>query len=65
MELTKQQKDSIETLRKRWDGNISEPMPTFGMDGAVVIKCYRDDVAKLADQPSIYIAVERDGHKHS
>tara|TARA_B100001094_G_C17574266_1_gene504290 strand:+ start:223 stop:417 length:195 start_codon:yes stop_codon:yes gene_type:complete len=56
--ITKEQKDSIEHLKGKWS-RIGEPQPMLCGDGAVVVECFYESGA------SMYIAIEKDGHRHS
>ncbi|MAT12933.1 MAG: hypothetical protein CMM02_18210 [Rhodopirellula sp.] len=57
--LTKEQKDSIEHLKKTWS-RTTQPEFVIRGEGAVVVQCFSFNSLK-----AIHLLIEKDGYTHS
>lgn len=58
MDLTEAQKDSIETLKKRWT-HVSNPCPLGGSDRCAMVVVTGETGMKMV------LGIEEDGYTHS
>ena len=58
IEMTPEQKKSLELLKQRWD-RVEAPTPEFGGYGAILVWVHGGNGAKML------IGIEKDGYTHS